>query len=177
MNFIARNRRLIVFGVAWGLFLAALPAVFAFGDPFTLSPFLVSAFLCSILAGVAGALLAWRWVSGRSGKVRPGMLAALFAGVSHGVVFGVLASVSIWICLAVNISGFSTATPGNIFNLVENPGIFAMSGIAARANFVYALACGMVFSPISGSLILRAVRADGGGNVAGYNVGSGKGNI
>lgn len=177
MNFIARNRGLIVFGVVWGLFLAALPAVFAFDDPFTLSPFLVSAFVCSILAGVAGALLAGRWISGRSGKVRPGMLAALFAGVLHGVVFGVLAAISIWLCLAVNISGFSTATPGSIFNLVENPGIFEMSGIAARAIFVYALVAGMVLSPISGSVILRAVRVDGGGSVAGHNVGSKKGNI
>lgn len=143
MNSIVRSCGLIVFGALWGMVLAALPAGFAFDDLFTVSPFLVSAFVCSILAG--------RWFSGRSGKVRAGVLAALFAGVSHGVVFAVLASVSIWLCLAVNISGFSTATPGDIFNLVENPGIFAMSGIAARA--------------------------DGGWSVAGYNVESGKGNI
>ncbi|CAN5438182.1 MAG: hypothetical protein M3494_14815 [Actinomycetota bacterium] len=168
MDFIARNRGLIVFGVVWGLVLAALPAVFAFDDPFTLSPFLVSAFVCSALAGVVGATLAGRWVSGRSG-----MLASLFAGILHGVVFSVFASLTIWICLAVNISGFSTATPGNIFNLVSNPGIFAMSGVAAWAIFVYSLAAGMVLSLISGSFILRA----GGGGVAGYNLRSGKGSI
>lgn len=157
MSFVAKNRGLIVFGVVWGLVLAALPAVFAFDDPFTLSPFLVSAFLCSALAGVAGALLAGRWVSGRSG-----VFAALVAGVLHGVVSSLLASISIWICLAVNISGFSTATPGNVFNLAANPGIFEMSGIAAQAIFVYSLAVGLFLSPLSGGFVLRMMRsADG----------------
>lgn len=169
MDFILRNRGLVAFGAVWGLVLAALPAVFAFDDPFSLSPFLVSAFVCSTLAGIVGALLAGRWVSGRSG-----VFAALMAGVSHGVVFSVLASLSIWVCLAVNISGFSVATPGNVFNLVSSPGIFAMSGVAARAIFLYALVVGIVLSPVSGGFVLRMVRGRG---VAGYSLSSGKGSI
>lgn len=154
MDFIARKRGFIVFGVVWGFALAALPAFFAFDDPFTLSPFLVSAFVCSMLAGVAGALFAGKWVSGRTG-----LFAGVFAGILHGVVFSVAVSVGVWICLAVNISGFSTAAPGNIFNLVGNPGIFEMSGIAAWAIFLYTLAAGVVLSPISGGVILRMSRS------------------
>ncbi|MBA2691273.1 MAG: hypothetical protein H0U65_02095 [Rubrobacter sp.] len=166
----------MVFGLVWGVALAVVPAVFAFDDPFTLSPFLVSAFVCSALAGVVGALVAAAWASRR--MVRgggSGMLASVFAGVVHGLGFSVAASVSIWICLAVNISGFSTATPGNIFNLFGNPGIFEMRGIAARAIFVYTLAVGMVLSPVSGALVLRAVRMEG--RIIGHKMNTGKGNI
>lgn len=158
MNAKVRNR-LIAFGLLWGLALAALPAAFAFDDPFTVSPFLVSAFVASALSGAAGALLAGRWASSRaSRRGRSGIVVALSAGALHGLFFCVLASLSIWVCLAVNISGFSTATPGNILNLVSNPGIFEMSGIAARAIFAYSLAVGLLLSPVSGSLLLRVAR-------------------
>ncbi len=159
MNAGTRNR-IIVFGLLWGLALAGFPVVFAFDGPFTLRPFLISAFGCSALAGAAGAFLAGRWASDRAGE-RPGTCAALSAGVLHGVVFSVLASLSIWVCLAVNISGFSAAS-GNILNLVGSPGIFEMSGVAAGAIFAYSLAVGLPLSPLSGILLLRAARTGDG---------------
>lgn len=162
MNARVRNR-LTVFGLLWGLALASFPAVFAFNDPFTLSPFLVAAFSCSALSGAAGMLLAGRWASGsgemsRSG--RPGVLITVSAGVLQGVVSCVLATLSIWFFLAVNISGFSAARPGAISNLVTSPGIFEMSGIAAQAIFVYSLVAGLLLSPVSGSLLLWMARGD-----------------
>ncbi len=160
MNARIRNR-LIASGLLWGLALAVFPAALAFDDPFILSPFLVSAFACSALSGAAGALLAGRWASGplSRGK-RSGVLPTVSAGVLHGVVFCVLASISIWLFLAINISGFSAATPGAVFNLVRSPEIFEMSAIAAQAIFAYSLVIGLLLSPISGSLILRASRME-----------------
>lgn len=160
MNARVRNR-LIALGLLWGLALAVFPAALAFDDPFTLSPFLVSAFACSALSGAAGAFLAGKWASGSgvlSRGERPGVLLTLSAGALQGMVFCVLVSVSVWVFLAINISGFSTATPGAVFNLLRNPGIFEMSGIAARAIFAYSLVSGLLLSPVTGSLLLRAIR-------------------
>jgi hypothetical protein len=148
------RNRLVVFGLVWGLALAAFPAVFAFDDPFTVSPFLVAAFLCAALAGAAGALTGGKWLLGRSKG--SGAFTVLFAGILHGTVCGILASLSIWVCLAVNISGFSAATPGDISNLLRDPGIFFVSGVAALAVLLYSLVAGVLLSPVAGFAILRA---------------------
>ncbi|MGH3086148.1 MAG: hypothetical protein ACRDSJ_02370, partial [Rubrobacteraceae bacterium] len=136
------RKRVISFGLLWGLVLAVFPAMVAFDDPFSLSPFLVSAFASSALSGAAGALLAGRWASGAdslSRDKRPGVLLTVSAGALQGLVFCVLVSVSVWVLLAINISGFSVGTPGGVLNLLRNPAIFEMSGIAARAVFAYSI--------------------------------------
>lgn len=162
MSSSVRNR-LVCIGLLWGAALAVFPAFFAFDDPFTLSPFLVCALLCSALAGIFAALSAGRWTLGRVARDgRTGFFVPALSGTIHGVLFGLLVSFSVWVCLAVNISGFSTATPGNISNLVTEPGIFLVSGVAAGAVLAYALAAGLLLSPLTGAVILRAARIGGG---------------
>lgn len=151
----------MVFGAVWGLLLTALPAVFAFENPFAVSPFLVAAHLCAAAAGAAGALLTG-YVAGDS----PGGLAAtLGSGALFGLAAALMAALCVWAALTVNISGFSTEDVGEIAKFLDvfrQPGLWVQSSVAALAVFVYALAAGLALAPVSGLIIFRINRPDSG---------------
>lgn len=158
----ARNR-LLLFGALWGFAMVAVPSVVAFDDPFSISPFLVAAHLCAMLSGAAGALFAGRRVSGepRSGGWR-GIVRGSVAGVSQVVVAAPLAALSIWLMMAINISGFSVENLGEVANLLRifrEPGLWLQSLLVAQAVFVYTLITGTLLSPASGTLLLLLARA------------------
>ena len=150
------RNRLLLLGALWGLVLAALPAVLAFDDRFVLSPFLVAAFVCAGLSGAVGALIAGRRAA--TSSTRRGLLAVSGVGALQGLVSGTLAALSIWLALAVTISGFSTGSPGEILDLLRRPEIFVESAIAAIAILVYTLTVGTLLSPVVGAVLCRLVR-------------------
>ncbi|CAA9452006.1 MAG: hypothetical protein AVDCRST_MAG78-3518 [uncultured Rubrobacteraceae bacterium] len=151
------RNRLLLLGALWGLVLAALPAVLAFDDRFVLSPFLVAAFVCAGLSGAVGALVAGRGAAATS-STRRGLLAVSGVGALQGLVSGTLAALSIWLALAVTISGFSAGSPGEILDLLRRPEIFVESAIAAIAILVYTLTVGTLLSPVVGAVLCRLVR-------------------
>ena len=150
------RNRLLLLGALWGLVLAVLPAVLAFDDRFVLSPFLVAAFVCAGLSGAVGALVAGRWAA--TGSTRRGLLAVSSVGALQGLVSGTLAALSIWLALAITISGFSAGSPGEILDLLRRPEIFIESSIAAIAVFAYTLIVGTLLSPVVGAVLCRLVR-------------------
>ncbi len=147
---------LFLLGALWGLLLAALPAVLAFDDRFVLSPFLVAAFACAGLSSAVGALVAGRRAAASS--ARRGLLAVCGVGVLQCSVSGTLAALSIWLALAITISGFSVGSPGEILDLLWRPEIFVESAIAAVAVLAYALIVGTLLSPVVGAVLCRLVR-------------------
>lgn len=155
------RNQLILLGALWGFVLALAPALVAFEDPFTLSPFLVSAFLRAALSGAAGTVLAGRLavrLPSGEGWLRKIMF-ALPVGALQGLVTGILATLSIWLAMAVNMSGFSVASPARILRLVESSALFQQSFIVAFAVFVYSLIVAILLSPVSGTLVSWTVRA------------------
>lgn len=150
------RNRLLLLGALWGLVLAAMPAVLAFDDRFVLSPFLVAAFVCAGLSGAIGALVAGRRAV--TGSTRRGLLAVSGVGALQGLVSGTLAALSIWLALAITISGFSAGSPREIFDLLRRPEIFVESAIAAIAVFAYTLVVGTLLSPVVGAVLCRLVR-------------------
>lgn len=151
------RNRLLLFGALWGLVLAVLPAVLAFDDRFVLSPFLVAAFVCAGLSGSVGALVAGCRVAA-TGSTRQGLLAVSSVGALQGLVSGTLAALSIWLALAITISGFSAGSPSEILDLLRRPEIFIESSIAAIAVFAYTLIVGTLLSPVVGAVLCRLVR-------------------
>lgn len=145
------RNRLLLLGALWGIVLAAVPAALAF-DGFSVSPFLISAFVCVALSGAAGALVAGR----RAADLGRGMLGV---GVLQGLVTALLAAPSVWVALTATMAGFSTASPLEILNLFTDPEIFLQSALAALAVFVYFGAVGLVAAPLTGTVIVRVVRA------------------
>lgn len=81
------------------------------------------------------------------------------AGAYYALVTAALGAVSIWLALAVNISGFSTATPAELANLVTSPGIFVQSAVGAVFVFVYLLLAGLLAAPMTGVTVLRLARS------------------
>ena len=151
------RNRLLLLGALWGLVLAVLPALLAFDDRFVLSSFLVVAFVCASLSGAVGALVAGRRAAAPS-STRQGLLAISSVGALQGLVSGTLAALSIWLALAITISGFSAGSPGEILDLLRRPEIFVESAIAAIAVFAYTLVVGMLLSPVVGAVLCRLVR-------------------
>lgn len=159
MTKIVRNR-LILLGSLWGFVLVLVPAIVAFEDPFTLSPFLISALLCAALSGAAGTVFAGRMATRLpldEGGLRTSLL-TLRVGASQGFVTGLLAALSIWLAMTINMSGFSVARPAQLFNLVENPALFQQSFIVAYAVFVYSVIAGLLLAPVAGMLISKLSR-------------------
>jgi hypothetical protein len=150
------RNRLLLLGALWGLVLAILSAALAF-DGFALSPFLVAALMCAGLSGAIGALVAGRRAV--TFRRRRGLLAVSGVGALQGLVSGTLAALSMWLALAITISGFSLEKPGEILDLLWRPGIFVESAIAAIAVLVYAV--GVVLSPVVGAAVCRLVRTGG----------------
>ncbi len=151
-------------GGAWGFALAAVPSVVAFDDPFTISPFLISAHLCAAASGAVGFWLAGRRAT-RSGAVGDGwprsVSKVLGAGAFQAIAAAPLAALSIWLMMAVNMSGFSEESLGelsNILNVFREPAIWLESMIVALAVFVYAVVVGLLLSPISGFAIRLLAR-------------------
>ena len=155
----ARNFLLLA-GAFWGFALAVVSSAVAFGDPFSLSPFLVSGYACAALSSAAGA-----WVAGdlarrvRKRETSLGrFLATLLVGIVQALVAAPLAALCIWGALTVNISGFSVENLGEVskvLNIFRDPLLFAQGLIVAEAVLVYSLIVGILFSPIVGATINR----------------------
>jgi hypothetical protein len=149
----AARRLPLAFGALYGFALAAVPAVTVWDDAFTVSPFLVAAFVCAMLSGALGARLA---LTGRGrGRAFPEILklGGLFALYSAA-----LAGPSIWLMMAVNMSGFSESTPLEILNLLRRPAIFVESAVVGVVVTLYAFAAGLLLSPLTGAVLRHASR-------------------
>jgi hypothetical protein len=131
-----RNRLLL--GSAWGVLLAALPAL-VMARPYRLSGFLVAA---------------RRGWSGR----RP-VLAGLGTGFLQGLVGGAFAALLIRALLALTLSGFSRENPVDL-SVLMTPRVFLGSFFVALSVFVYAVAGGTLLGPAFGRLVHRAVRGE-----------------
>lgn len=161
MSASSRNVLLTV-GAVWGFVMAAIPSLAAFDDPFTISPFLIAAHLCAAASGAFGFWMAGRGTSGldrsaRGDTVR-GALRVVGAGASQALVAATLAAFSIWLMMAINMSGFSEDSPGGLLNIFREPSIWVESLIVAQAVFAYAVVVGLLLSPISGTAIRLLAR-------------------
>lgn len=167
------RRLLLALGALWGFAMALVPVLVAFDGPLNPSPFLVSAFVCAALSGAAGTLVAG-WKSARTrrsvepaerpdGPGEPGgtarrVLSRAGIGLLQTVVAGGLAALSIWLALTVTMTGFSTATPTEFFNLFSRPELFLQSAIVGQVVLLYALVAGAVLAPVTGTFIVWLVR-------------------
>ena len=94
------------------------------------------------------------WTRGASRILATGVLQALAAAP--------LAAISIWLMMAINMSGFSEENLGellNILNIFRESTIWLESLIVAQAVFVYAVVVGLLLSPVSGMAIRRMSRS------------------
>ncbi len=145
--------------------MAAVPSLVAFDDPFTVSPFLIAAHVCAGASGAVGFWLAGRRVaqSETTGDGWPqSVLKILGAGVFQALAAAPLAALSIWLMMAINMSGFSEENLGellNILNIFREPSIWLESLIVAQAVFIYAVVVGLLLSPVSGIAIRRMSRS------------------
>ena len=76
--------------------------------------------------------------------------------VSPFLIAAPLAAISIWLMMAINMSGFSEENLGellNILNIFRESTIWLESLIVAQAVFVYAVVVGLLLSPVSGVAI------------------------
>jgi hypothetical protein len=158
MSSVARHR-LLLLGAQWGAVMAAVPSVVAFDDPFTISPFLVAAHLCAAASGAFGFWLAGRRAadSGAFG----GVAKVLGTGAFQALAAAPLAALSIWLMMAINMSGFSEENLdelSKILNIFRRPEIWLESSIVALAVFVYAVVVGLLLSPVSGVAIRLLAR-------------------
>lgn len=138
-------------GAGYAFAIAAVPVATVWDDGFTLSLFLISAFLCAMASGALASALAARlaggWVSGSR------MTRTLLAGVAFALLSAALAGPAVWLAMSVNMSGFSTATPLAVFNLVSRPEIFIESGIVGVAVLLYTALVGLLLSPLTGAAL------------------------
>ncbi|MGI9048389.1 MAG: hypothetical protein ACR2GU_03260 [Rubrobacteraceae bacterium] len=159
-----RERNLLLLaGALWGFALAVVSSALAFGDPFSLSPFLVSAYLCAALSSAAGA-----WVAGdlarrtRRRETRLGrFFATLLVGIVQALVAAPLAALSIWGALTINISGFSVENleeVSKVLDIFRDPLLFAQGLVAAEAILAYSLLVGLLLSPVVGATVNRLTR-------------------
>jgi hypothetical protein len=145
------RNRLLIFGAIWWFVLALIPALVAFREPFSVSPFLVSAFLLAAASGAYGTLVAGR----KAGERR---YSRLSLGVLQAVVVALLAAVTIWLAMAANMSGFNLVeSPAQVLNLFRQPSIFIEAGIVGLAVLVYSIVVGALLSPLTGTVIARMV--------------------
>ncbi|QYJ16162.1 hypothetical protein Rxycam_01993 [Rubrobacter xylanophilus DSM 9941] len=143
-------RNLLVLGAAWGLLLAAPPAVLMAGEP---DFFVLAALLGAALAGALGTLAAARSLSGG----RRGLRALLGFGARQGLSGGAVAAGLLWGMMAVSIAGVSPAEPGGLSALMR-PAVFVGSFFVALSVFVYALLAGLLLGPVLGLLAVRLLR-------------------
>lgn len=151
------RNRLIWLGALWGVLLAAAPA-FVMGNPFRPDAFFLSAILCAVVSGAAGALAAGyrATIARREGDKGNDVLAVLGAGLVQGLVGGGVAAVAMWALMAATISGFPLDNPTDPSALMR-PRVFIGSFFVALSVFLYALAGGLLLAPAFGTLIYRVV--------------------
>ena len=164
MSLSTRNL-LVAIGVLWGLTMAVIPAEVGFRGPMTLSPFLITAFLGAALSAAIGALFAGRMASAKRSEATKESLArqalsGTLVGVLQAVVTGALATLTTWLAISITISGFSSATPGEILRLVRTPEIFLQGWVLGRAVLIYSLVVGLAFSPLTGNFIYWIVNRE-----------------
>jgi hypothetical protein len=154
MTATVRNR-LILLGSAWGVLLAAVPAL-VMAHPYRLTGFLVAALLCAVMSGSVGTLVAGRRAALR-GEASCGPLAGLGTGFLQGLVGGAFAALLIWALMALTLSGFSLQNPVELSTLMR-PRVFLGSFFVALSVFLYAVAAGLLLGPAFGRLVDRAVK-------------------
>jgi hypothetical protein len=154
MTATVRNR-LILLGSAWGVLLAAVPAL-VMTRPYRLTGFLVAALLCAALSGCVGTLAAGRRVALR-GEGSGGLVAGLGMGFLQGLVGGACAALLIWALMALILSGFSLQNPVELSTLMR-PRVFLGSFFVALSVFLYVVAAGLLLGPAFERLVDRAVR-------------------
>jgi hypothetical protein len=137
MTATVRNR-LLLLGSAWGVLLAALPAL-VMARPYRLGGFLVAA-----LRGWSG---------------RKPVLAGLGTGFLQGLVGGAFAALLIWALMALTLSGFTLENPVDL-SVLMSPRVFLGSFFVALSVFLYAVAGGTLLGPAFGRLVHRAVRGE-----------------
>ena len=155
----ALRNRLLLIGSAWGLLLAAVPAL-VMTDSYRPSGFLVAALLCAAVSGCVGTLVAGRRAAARGAG--GGALAGLGTGLLQGLVGGACAAFLIFALMTVTLSGFSLGRSVDVAQLMS-PRVFLGSFFIALSAFVYALAGGLLLGPLFGTLVNRAVRGKRGG--------------
>lgn len=156
MTATVRNR-LLLLGSAWGVLLAALPAL-VMTRPYRPTGFLVAALACAALSGCVGTLVAGRRAVLRkqNGEQRP-VLAGLGTGFLQGLVGGAFAALLIWVLMALTLSGFSLENPVDL-SVLMSPRVFLGSFFVALSVFLYAVAGGTLLGPAFGRLVDRTVK-------------------
>ena len=87
------------------------------------------------------------------------MMAVILAEMAfQGLVLGVLVTFSLWLAIAVTITGFPIARPGGITRLERPLELFLQGWILGRVVLIYSLAVGLVLSPLTGAFIHWRVR-------------------
>ena len=156
MTATVRNR-LLLLGSAWGVLLAALPALVMTHH---LTGFLVAALLCAALSGCVGTLVAGRRVYARGDDGRGGTVpAGLGTGLLQGLVGGAFAALLFWALMALTLSAFSLGNPVDP-SVLMSPRVFLGSFFVALSVFLYAVAGGTLLGPAFGRLVDRAVRGE-----------------
>ena len=157
MTATVRNR-LLLLGSAWGVLLAALPAL-VMARPYRLSGFLLAALACAALSGCVGTLAAGRRAARRGWSGRRPVLAGLGTGFLQGLVGGAFAALLIWALMALTLSGFTLENPVDL-SVLMSPRVFLGSFFVALSVFLYAVAGGTLLGPAFGRLVHRAVRGE-----------------
>ena len=155
------RNRLLALGVLWGLLLSVVP-VLVMTSPYRLTGFLVAALICAALSGCIGTLAAGRRAARSApteGARRSQVLAGLRTGASQGLVGGGVAALLFWALTAVTVSGFTALDPVEL-SVLTSPRVFMGSFFVALSVLLYAFLGGLLFGPIFGTLVNRAVRAD-----------------
>jgi uncharacterized membrane protein YfcA len=159
MTATVRNR-LLLLGSAWGVLLAALPAL-VMTRPYRLTSFLVTALACAALSGCVGTLVAGRRAALRRrsrSRQRP-VLAGLGTGFLQGLVGGAFGALLIWALMALTLSGFTLEKPVDL-SVLMSPRVFLGSFFVALSVFLYAVAGGTLLGPAFGRLVDRTVRGE-----------------
>jgi len=142
--------RLLGLGILWGLLLAVLPfLVMVEGE---ITAFHGAAVLWAAVSGALGTFAAGRRTAS-GGKRRPAV-AVLGTGLFQGLFGGLLGALGIWVLTSLALLGFSL---GDLSALMR-PTVFLGSFFVALSVFAYALAGGILLSPVFGTLINRLVR-------------------
>jgi hypothetical protein len=152
------RNRLLLLGSAWGVLLAALPAL-VMARPYRLSGFLVAALACAALSGCVGTLVAGRRAARRGWSGRRPVLVGLGTGFLQGLVGGAFAALLIWALMALSLSGFTLENPVDL-SVLMSPRVFLGSFFVALSVFLYAVAGGTLLGPAFGRLVHRAVRGE-----------------
>ena len=154
------RNRLLILGAAWGLVLAAVPAL-VMTDPYRLTGFLVVALLCAAVSGVVGTFVAGQRTLKRPAgrKIRGAVLRGVGIGAVQGLVGGAFAALLFWVVMALTISGFTLRDPVEL-SVLMSPRIFLGSFFVALSAFAYTLVGGLLLGPIFGPLVERAANKE-----------------